>query len=337
MKNIRDKILSFNDLTIGYSAGRSVNILLPPLTASACKGELIAVIGKNGIGKSTLLRTLAGLQSAIGGKITISGKDIFEYSRNESARKIGYISTEIVKVQNMTVYDLVVLGRFPHTNWMGKLTKDDQEAVNEAIEKTGMTKFRFNPIMQLSDGERQRAMIARVLAQDTDILIMDEPTAFLDISSKFEIISLMHELTAELNRTIIFSTHDLQTAMTRADKIWLIFESNLMEGAPEDLVLEGAFNHLFENKYITFNNDDGSFVINSEKKGTVTVRGEGIRKRWTENAMKRAGFTLSPAGQASVITVNSNTWKLDTGTFAAEFKTIYDLINRITSDDLISP
>jgi len=336
MKNKREKILSFSDLIIGYSTGRSVKNLLPPLGASACKGELIAVIGKNGIGKSTLLRTLTGLHPAIDGKITVCGKDLREYSRTEIARRIGYISTEIVKVNNMKVYDLVTLGRFPHTNWMGKLNKEDQEAVTDAIEKTGMTEFRNNYIMQLSDGERQRAMIARVLAQDTDILIMDEPTAFLDISSKYEIVHLMHELTARRDRTIIFSTHDLQTALTRADKIWMILENSLKEGAPEDLVLNGTFNRLFGNTYISFNNEDGSFVINSEKKGEVTVRGEGIRKRWTENAMIRAGFTLSSDGSIPIITVSSNSWKLDTGTYAVEFKTIYDLASWITSDDLRS-
>jgi iron complex transport system ATP-binding protein len=337
MKNISEKILSFYDLIIGYSAGRSLKVLLPPLCASACKGELIAVIGKNGIGKSTLLKTLTGLHPAIGGKITVCGKDLAGYSRNESARKIGYTSTEIVKVHNMTVYDLVALGRFPHTNWMGKLNKDDQEAVNEAIEKTGMSDFRNNYIMQLSDGERQRAMIARVLAQNTDILIMDEPTAFLDISSKFEIIHLLHELTSTSGRTIIFSTHDLQTAITRADKIWMILENSLQEGAPEDLVLDGTFNRLFGNSYIKFNNADGSFIINAEQKGTVTVRGEGIRKHWTENAMIRSGFTLSSDGSEPVITVKSSSWTLETGKNTFEFNTIYELARTITSDILRSP
>ena len=161
--------------------------LLPVLN----RGELIAVIGRNGIGKSTLLRTLTGLQPPLGGEILYSGKNIREYSRMELAQKVGYISTEIVKVSNMRVYDLVALGRFPHTNWIGKIEAKDHEVIMDALEKTSMVSFRRKFVSELSDGERQKAMIARILAQDTGIMIMDEPTAFLDVASKYEILHLM--------------------------------------------------------------------------------------------------------------------------------------------------
>jgi len=329
----REKILSFSNLVIGYCSGKHKSILLPPLDASASRGELIAVIGKNGIGKSTLLRTLTGLQPAIGGKVIVCGKDLSDYSRIEIAGKIGYISTEMVKVNNMRVYELVGLGRFPHTGWLGRLTRKDRAAVDEAIEKTGMTMLRNSYIMQLSDGERQRAMIARVLAQETDILVMDEPTAFLDISSKFEIVHLMHRLSEMSNRTIIFSTHDLQTAIARADKIWIMLDEHLREGAPEDLLLDGTFEQLFRNPHISFNNRDGSFRISTEKKGTVSVTGEGIRKLWTENAVMRAGFTLSDKNSKPAINVKDSSWQLETRNDMTEFKTIYDLIRRITAGE----
>ncbi|HEX7492819.1 MAG TPA: ABC transporter ATP-binding protein, partial [Bacteroidales bacterium] len=190
-KNLAD-ILSFDSLKIGYVSGKNENILLPPLNAKAYSGELIAVIGRNGIGKSTLLRTIAGLQRPLGGEIFYNGENIKNYSRMNLAQRVGYISTEIVKVSNMSVYDLVALGRFPHTNWIGKINLKDHEVIMDAIEKTSMIPFYRKHVSELSDGERQKAMIARILAQDTGIMIMDEPTAFLDIAARFEILQLMH-------------------------------------------------------------------------------------------------------------------------------------------------
>jgi iron complex transport system ATP-binding protein len=174
-------------------------------------------------------------------------------------------------------------------------------------------------------------MIARVLAQETDILVMDEPTAFLDINSKFEIVHLMHMLTEISNRTIIFSTHDLQTAIASADKIWIMLDECLREGAPEDLVLDGTFERLFKNSHISFNNKDGSFRITTETKGAVSVKGEGIRKLWTENAVTRAGFRLVHENTNPAITVTDSSWQLGTPTDVIEFTTIYDLVSRITA------
>ncbi len=267
MKRDNEKILSLNSLRIGYSEGKTGNILLPPLNASARRGEMIALIGRNGIGKSTLLRTIAGLQPPLGGDIVYSGKSIREYSRNDLARTIGYISTEIVKVSNMRVYDLVALGRYPYTNWFGKIDPGNHEIIIDAIEKTGMSALSWRFVSELSDGERQKAMIARILAQDTGILVMDEPTAFLDIGSKFEILHLMHLLSQESGKTIIFSTHDLNVAMSQADKIWLIIDNQLIEGAPEDLMLQGAFEHLFDSSAYQYNSETWNIFVYNRQQG----------------------------------------------------------------------
>jgi iron complex transport system ATP-binding protein len=333
------KILSFRDLEIGFTSGKFRQVLLPPLNGSAAKGELIAVIGKNGIGKSTLLRTFAGLQDLITGKLTIEGKNIAEFSRLQLSAKIGYISTEIIKVSNMKVYDLVSLGRFPHTNWLGRIDLDDHNMIMEAISKTGMREFSNRPVTELSDGERQRAMIAMVLAQDAGIMIMDEPTAFLDISSKYEIIHLMNELTRNRDKTVIFSTHDLATAMSQADKIWLLKEQGLTEGAPEDLMLEGSFETLFDSKKVEFNSNDGSFTIRNEEKGRIIVRGNGIKKYWTEKALKRAGYGIvdsEPALEVEVPSPSDSTWKCRTPGLSEEFDSVYGLINWIRNKDLTS-
>jgi iron complex transport system ATP-binding protein len=332
-------ILSFRDLEIGFTSGKFRQVLLPPLNGSAAKGELIAVIGKNGIGKSTLLRTFAGLQDLITGKLTIDGKNIIDFSRLQLSAKIGYISTEIVKVSNMKVYDLVSLGRFPHTNWLGRIEVADHNMIMEAISKTGMTEFSYRPVTELSDGERQRAMIAMVLAQDAGIMIMDEPTAFLDISSKFEIIHLMNELTRNRNKTVIFSTHDLATAVSQADKIWLLKEQGLTEGAPEDLMLEGSFETLFDSKKVDFNSNDGSFTIRNEEKGRIIVRGDGIKKYWTEKALIRAGYGIvdsEPTVEVEVPSSSDLTWKCRMQGLSEEFDSVYGLVNWIRDKKLTS-
>jgi iron complex transport system ATP-binding protein len=245
MKERDTEILSIDSLEIGFRSGNRKRILLPPLTASALRGELVAVIGRNGIGKSTLLRTLIGLQPAYGGKIHICGEDMTGIPRMELARTVGYISTEIIKITNMTVNDLVSLGRFPHTNWIGKIDRKSSDAISDAISKTGMSNLAGRYISELSDGERQRAMIARVLAQDAEIMLMDEPLAFLDLPGKFEIMNLIHSF-SRAGKTIIFSTHDLNIAIRLADRIWLITKERLIEGDPEKLIEQGSFDSMFE-------------------------------------------------------------------------------------------
>ena len=290
MKMNLTEILSLDALKIGYVSGKKENILLPPLYARAGRGELIAVIGRNGIGKSTLLRTLIGLQQPLGGEIYYDGKNIKDYSRINLAQKVGYISTEIVRVSNMSVYDLVALGRFPHTNWIGKIEMKDHEVIMDAIEKTSMGPFCRKYISELSDGERQKAMIARILAQDTGIMIMDEPTAFLDIAGKYEILHLMHMLSGKSGKTIIFSTHDLQMAINQSDKIWLILDKKLVEGAPEDLIIAGAFDHLFDTSSVSLIPKKEHFLSRPKKRELCmwrvrVIKSTGPKRQSTELAL----------------------------------------------------
>jgi iron complex transport system ATP-binding protein len=335
MKSSPTSILSLSSLKIGYVKGGKQNILLPPLNASAGKGELIAVIGRNGIGKSTLLRTLAGLQPALGGGIFYSGKNLNDFSRQDMALQVGYISTEVVKVSNMSVYDLVALGRFPHTNWIGNIGTGNHSIIMDAIEKTSMAGFCNRYISELSDGERQRAMIARILAQDTGIMIMDEPTAFLDIGSKYEILHLMHLLSQKNGKTIIFSTHDLQMALSQSDKIWLVLDDRLVEGAPEDLMIEGAFDHLFELSPVQFNPENGTFSFRGKEKGNIYVEGSGVRKKWVEKAVTRAGYSISETNTSPYIIVpegNDAAFQYISGSIVRTSETIYELINYLTRE-----
>jgi iron complex transport system ATP-binding protein len=331
----RIEILSLANLAIGYTSGKNRKIILPPLDAVAFRGELIAMIGQNGVGKSTLLRTITGLQNPLCGNIIIDDKPIIDYTRAEFARRIGFISTEPVKVSNMKVYDLVALGRYPHTNWLGKLKNEDQEIIMDAIEKVSMQLFTERYITELSDGERQRVMIARVLAQDTDLLIMDEPTAFLDIKSKYEIVHLLHDLSKNRGKTIIFSTHDLNIAVSEADKVWLLLEDSFKEGAPEDLVIGGLFDELFKKSLVKFNREDGSFTFRNIYKGDIRLIGKGLVRIWTEKAINRAGYSVSEKNSDISIEIlngsEGNKWMVEKNQIKIEFRSIYDLVAWLSS------
>jgi iron complex transport system ATP-binding protein len=335
MEKKSKEILFIDSLKIGYVSGKTENVLLPPLTASAASGELIAVIGRNGIGKSTLLRTLTGLQKPLGGDIFYSGKNIRDFSRMELAQNVGYISTEIVKVSNMRVYDLVALGRFPHTNWTGKIEMKDHEIISDSLKMTSMESFAGKLVSELSDGERQKSMIARILAQDTGIMIMDEPTAFLDVAGRYEVLHLMHILSANNDKTIIFSTHDLQMAISQSDKIWLILENKLIEGAPEDLMIAGAFDNLFDSSSVQFNSEDGTFSFRSDNKGSIFIEGGGNKRHWTEKALNRAGYTISKEKTFPFVVLpsdNSDLWQLTEKSAIREFNSIYELILYLSKD-----
>lgn len=327
------EILSINSLQIGYNSGKEKKVLLPPLSAQANKGELIAVIGRNGIGKSTLLRTLVGLHPALGGEVFYERKNILNYSRLDLARKVGYISTEIINAPNMRVYDLVAMGRFPHTNWIGKIDSVNHGFITNAIDSTGMSSFSARFISELSDGELQRAMIARLLAQDTGVMVMDEPTAFLDIGSKYEILNLMHILSQQHEKCIIFSTHDLQMAISMSDKIWLITDDNIKEGAPEDLMIEGAFEHLFDSSLVRFNSENGTFSSLNEGMGSIYVEGEGKMKYWTEKALNRIGLKVSEEKTNPYVlapVMDGNNWQLIYPDSSEYFISIYDLVSRLS-------
>jgi iron complex transport system ATP-binding protein len=232
----------------------------------------------------------------------------------------------------MSVYDLVALGRFPHTSWIGKVDMINHDFITRAIENTGMSAFSTRFINELSDGERQRAMIARILAQDTGVMVMDEPTAFLDIGSKYEILHLMHHLSQKREKCIIFSTHDLQMAINMADKIWLITDENLKEGAPEDLMIDGAFDHLFESSLVRFNSENGTFSSLTEGMGSIFVDGEGIKKYWTNKALSRVGFKVSEVKTNPYIYVpanGDNNWHLIGQNSSEDFTSLYDLVRRL--------
>jgi len=316
-------LLSLENLDIGYPGRRLISLI----NSTAMEGEFIAVIGHNGTGKSTLLRTLAGIGKKLGGRIMINGRDTSVLSRKEFASFVGYVSTEQINAHNMKVYDLVALGRFAYTNWMGSITVADKRVILDSIDKVGLSDFAFRNIGELSDGERQRAMIAMVLAQDTRLLIMDEPTAFLDIKNRYEIIHLLQSLTASGEKTVILSTHDLQLSLGEADKIWFLGDGDFDEGAPEDLVLKGKFDNIFGSSQIRFRKSDGNFYPVRDENGNACVHGEGLTKQWTIRAMKRLGFRVKETVGTNEVTIYvddvKNEWKVTYGDKSMVFNSLY--------------
>ena len=218
----REETIRLTGLSIGYRGKHSVKCVAEGISQAIHSGELTCLLGENGAGKSTLLRTLSGFLSPLAGEISILGRPLSSYKERELATVIGVVLTEKNNLQNMTVRELVGMGRSPYTGFWGRLSADDRRKVDDALSLVGIAALRDRMVQTLSDGERQKVMIAKALAQETPIIFLDEPTAFLDYPSKVEILHLLHSLSREMHKTIFLSTHDLELALQIADRLWLM-------------------------------------------------------------------------------------------------------------------
>lgn len=254
--------IEINDLTTGYTTRKCFIEIEKRLTATLSAGELTCLLGPNGAGKSTLLRTLSGFQIPLKGTINIDGKELRQYSQRELSQKIGVVLTEKPDVTSMTVEQLVALGRSPYTGFWGRLTNKDEKVVIRSMELAHVYHMRERLVSTLSDGERQKAMIAKALAQETPIIFLDEPTAFLDFQSKVEMMLLLKRLAREEKKIIFQSTHDVNMALELADKIWLVDKNiGTAIGTPKDLAENGELQKYFYGPGIRFNENTGLFDI----------------------------------------------------------------------------
>ena len=329
-------IAETNDLVIGYRNRKRIFTVMENISVRARRGELVALIGRNGTGKSTLLRTLIGLQPALSGEIMLEGKPLFETGTLQLPRIVSFVSTEPVAVHNVRVRDVVALGRFPYTNWIGTQTKSDSVAVTDALEATGLTRLAERSIDGISDGERQRTLIARSLAQDTGLLVMDEPTAFLDLPSRYGIVSLLRRLTREKGKCVIYSTHDLDTAINEADRIWLMTEKGVIEGAPEDLMLAGTLASAFESPLLSFSVTDGTFTFVRNRQSTIALEGRGKAAKLTARALSRCGYTTDPEAPLIVRIsegAGGTEWTVTDGSSEQRYLSLYDLVTNLPGTD----
>lgn len=256
-----EKILLTSNLSIGYSSKKETKIIASNINLSFESGKLIALVGENGIGKSTLLRTLTGIQKPISGEVFLNDKKIQDYSNLELAQNLSLVLTEKLPPSNLTVFELIALGRQPYTNWLGKLSDDDLHQINKAISITNIEHLQDKKHFEISDGQLQIVLIARALAQDTPLIILDEPTTHLDLLHKVSLLKLLKKLTLETQKCILFSTHDIDLAIQLADDIVVMSANKIVQNNPCKLIENGVFNELFKDENIVFDSLKGKFVI----------------------------------------------------------------------------
>lgn len=285
------KTIHIRKLTTGYPGKGCARIVAKDIDATINSGELTCLLGANGVGKSTLLRTLSAFQPPVGGEIEILGKKLADYTDRQLATIIGVVLTEKCNLQNMTVEELVGMGRSPYTGFWGNLSKEDRRIVDDAIAMVRIGELKYRMVHTLSDGERQKVMIAKALAQETPVIFLDEPTAFLDFPSKVEIMQLLHHLSRSTDKTIFLSTHDLELALQIADKIWLMDKVNgVTIGTPEDLSINGCLSNFFSRKGIVFDMETGLFRIDNEFEEEIRLMGHGSKYAMVRKALQRNGI-----------------------------------------------
>lgn len=303
-------VLRTTALSIGYINKGQSAIVQTDLNLQLAQGELLCLIGPNGSGKSTLLRTLTALQAPLSGNVYIHGKDVQKIAMKERAQLISLVLTDRVEIEHATVYDLVAMGRHPHSGWLGKISEKDQDLVTQALDRMHLHEMKHRPFAQLSDGEKQRAMIAKAFVQDTPIMILDEPTAHLDLPNRIEIMLLLHQMAHETNKTILLSTHELDMALQAADRVWLMSKyQGVAVGVPEDLVLNGKFHDAFQSEHYVFNPANGNFSMNYMADKKVSVQGDKTRMYWTLRALARAGYRAEEKTNPLII-IEDNCWRI---------------------------
>ena len=265
-QSMNEERVELKQLKIGYRSKNSAKTVAEDINAAIRQGELTCLLGANGVGKSTLLRTLSAFQPKLDGEILIDGREISQYTDKELSRMIGVVLTEKPDVRNMTVNELVSLGRSPYTGFWGRNTKEDLRIVEESLSQVGISRLSSRLVETLSDGERQKVMIAKALAQQTPIIYLDEPTAFLDFPSKVEVMLLLRRISREQQKTIFLSTHDLELALQIADCIWLMDATNgLSIGTPRQLADDGSLSRFIDRQGIRFDSQSLSVKIDKSE------------------------------------------------------------------------
>lgn len=241
-------MIRFENLTLGYGS----RTLIDSLTGEIRRGHLTALVGRNGTGKSTLLRAIAQLGDIASGEIFIDGKELSRISPSEMASKVALVTTDKVRIANLRCRDVVALGRAPYTNWIGRMQEQDNEIVEQSLAAVGMSDYADKTMDRMSDGECQRIMIARALAQQTPIILLDEPTAFLDMPNRYELCTLLRGLAHRENKSILFSTHELDIALELCDSIALISPPQMHILPTEEMIRSGHIERLFTTGVVSF-------------------------------------------------------------------------------------
>lgn len=313
MSNNYTAILHAQNLNIGYKQAKQQTIIAQNLNCEIFEGEMLCLLGPNGSGKSTFIRTIAGLQPALGGSISIHNKQIDGKNAAQLAKNMSVVLTDSISMPNTSVWGIVSYGRHPHTNWLGILSESDSKIISNAIEKVGLSELKNRNLNTLSDGEKQRAMIAKALAQDTDFIMLDEPTAHLDLPNRIAIMKLLRDLAHSTRKSILLSTHELDLALQVADRIWLMQKNApMLCGTPEDLVLQGSFQKVFSTQAFDFDINTGFFKINYPEQHLVSLSGTQPFLLWTTRALYKYGIAVQEKNTAIPhIHASDNQWTVE--------------------------
>lgn len=329
--NPKEYALQIEALSTGYRSKKGNRIVSQGINGKLKAGRFAALIGPNGSGKSTLLRTIAGLQPWMGGMIQLSGLASNTLTPRERAKLLSLVLTGHPDNSLMRVIEIVSVGRFPYLSFRGKLRNDDKKQIDKALYACRLEGFSERLFTELSDGEKQRVMIARALAQETKLILLDEPTAHLDLPNRVELMRMLGELAKQTKRGILISTHELNLALRWCDEIWLLSANGDIEiGTPEDLVLNGALSDVFSNGEFLFDRSTGEFRLTRPAKRQITLEvdlaaeTEGL---WTKRALERVG--IKPIDDSSDIKLHVTTdgWLLETGkTTPAFYKSLHEVL-----------
>jgi iron complex transport system ATP-binding protein len=286
-------LLKTNNLKVGYRKGRKENVLFENLNLSLNAGELVCFMGSNGAGKSTLIRTLARLQKSLTPYPFPLGE-----GGNIDPKMISVVLTDRVSALNMTVLELITYGRYPYLNWSAKLTEADEKIIDNAIDQLHLHALVNKKLDELSDGQLQMVMIARALAQDTPIILLDEPTSHLDLNNRVEIMNVLRNLSRKTKKAILVATHELDLALQTADLLWLVDGKEIKTGIPEDLVLDGSLDKVFQFK--GFDLKTGKVFHEAHRGLKIKLLGEGHRFLWTKNALERSGYEIDNTSSVTI-------------------------------------
>ena len=253
-------LLKIGKLDVGYKTKRERKVVVSAINATLHAGDVVALIGQNGAGKSTLLRTLSAFQPPLSGKAEFAAGDVARLSPGELAKCVSVVLTEN-SFATLTVEELVSLGRTPYTNFLGHLTADDKAIVAAAMERMEVLHFAKRAVSTLSDGEKQKCLIAKAIAQQTPLMFLDEPTAFLDFRSKVQLFRTLRDLAAEAGKAIVVSTHDIEMALRFADKLWLIYDGRLYEGSTQELAADGLLQRFIDGDGIKYDKENNRIEI----------------------------------------------------------------------------
>ncbi|MDY4942514.1 MAG: ABC transporter ATP-binding protein [Candidatus Limisoma sp.] len=306
-------IIYTKSLSAGYRKRKSVTTVLRNVDLELHEGELVSLLGANGAGKSTLIRTICGLQPALAGRVMVGDKDVERLTPRQLSKTIALVTTERTFAGGLTVSELVGLGRHPHTGFLGRLDEHDRQIVATAIEKVGISHKSESYVAELSDGERQKVMIAKALAQEAPVIILDEPTAFLDVASRVEVLQLLHDLARNERRTILISSHDIQQSMALSDRLWIVSDSGeIVSGVTEDLILADKISLLFSNRNVAFDPATGDFLTTHKGARLITLKADSAElNKWIANALRRNDLLACEADNPQIYAHTANDIRLN--------------------------